>query len=648
MFLSDCWPPEGCIGSVILPTPPPQSNHSKRQRDWPALRPGAYGLAGAGLGLIVWSMAQIHPLQDIYFNFLVDRTTPEHLRTQWQIRSPNAWVKGAAEYLRQRHPGETLAVRGIQDEPGFRQEFAVADYALFYIWQGSDPDLAFNALPVGRAYANTLLAVKPLQASRMTAEAIAAYRELHRQAVAGDPIIRDAFAVYRQGRTLTFVRENCPVGDMERRVFVRVLKPEPGRENQPSVLLRSHGVRWDNICLALVELPADEAWGDLIIGQDWPGGYQWQQLYSRAQPGLRERIAAARRDNPRPARREGFAVFLEQDAAGQNRLLYAKENCSRDEYETRVALHIYPQNLTDLPFYRWQTGFENRDFQLRDYGGRPGGECLAAVPLPDYPGGIREIRTGQSEGWNEVIYFPKDPGPLRAEYAALSAVQPDQQAAFAVYWREGQLTYVRENCAAADTQAPFLLHIVPASPDTLSGPAAARDNRDFDFGRWGGHFDGKCLAAVPLPDYPIKEIRTGQFISGQGDLWSVELIAPADPEQLRAEYAALSAVMPAARDYFDLYWQDNRLIYLRETCAAGDTVAGFFLHIVPADAADLPADRRDAGFAHGGFDFVRWGGQFDGKCLASVPLPNYPIADLRTGQYVAGQGELWSAVITGR
>ena len=35
----------------------------------------------------------------------------------------------------------------------------------------------------------------------------------------------------------------------------------------------------------------------------------------------------------------------------------------------------------------------------------------------------------------------------------------------------------------------------------------------------------KCLAAVPLPDYPIKEMRTGQHIPGQGDLWSARLSA---------------------------------------------------------------------------------------------------------------------------
>ena len=82
-------------------------------------------------------------------------------------------------------------------------------------------------------------------------------------------------------------------------------------------------------------------------------------------------------------------------------------------------------------------------------------------------------------------------------------------------------------------------------------------------------------------------------------------------------------------------------------CAAADTAADFFLHIVPVDVADLPAERRDAGFAHGGFAFVRQGGHFDGKCLAAVTLPDYPggIKEMRTGQFVPGQGDLWSVVI---
>ena len=506
-----------------------RSSARRRQFAWPVLPAGAYGLAGAGLALIILQMTQIHPLQDLYFNFLVDRTTPEYLRTQYQIRSPNASAAAAMDYLRQRHPDETLGVRGVWgDEPGFREGFVEGDYAMFYIWQGNDPDLAFNSLPVGRTYHNTLLAVKPLNAARMTAAAVAAYRELYRQTVAGEPIIRAAYDVYFQGRTLTFIRENCPAGDMERRVFARVLLPEPAREREgePHITLRSHGVRWDDTCLAVLQLP-DDTPHDLIIGQDWSGGDQWAALYSRAQPGLRERIAAARRDRQRPAPPDSFAVFLEPDAAGQNRLLYAKKNCSPAEYETPIALHIYPENLADLPFYLWTGGFENRDFLLPDYGGRPGGECLAVFLLPDYP--IREIRTGQSDRWSEVVYFPVDPEQLRADYAALSAVAPAARNSFDLYWRDGHLTYIRESCAAADTAARFFLHILPEDAADLPAErqSAGFANADFAFNRWGGSFDGKCMAVVALPDYPIKSLRTGQHTPGQGELWAAELaVAP--------------------------------------------------------------------------------------------------------------------------
>ena len=176
--------------------------------------------------------------------------------------------------------------------------------------------------------------------------------------------------------------------------------------------------------------------------------------------------------------------------------------------------------------------------------------------------------------------------------------------------------------------------------------AAGFTHGGFAFARQGGHFDGKCLAAVALPDYPIAALRTGQHIAGQGDVWSVDLVAAPDPDKLRADYTALSGVQPAARSDFDLYIQEGRLIYLRESCVAADMAAGFFLYVFPEDLTDLPEQWRSDGNAYLGFNFVRWGGNFDGKCLAAVPLPDYPIASLRTGQFVPGQGELWLAELT--
>ena len=346
-----------------------------------------------------------------------------------------------------------------------------------------------------------------------------------------------------------------------------------------------------------------------------------------------------------------FQVSLEDQG---KQLRYVRAGCVPEDIEPEFFLQLTPRDLTDLPRLEQESGFASRPFRFAEVGGRfAPGQCAAQIPLPKYP--IAALRTGQyvpgrGNLWSTELTIPVNPGQLRADYAALSAAPPAAHSYFDLYALADRLLYFRETCTDQDTAANFFLHIVPQ--DVADLPAARRAagfvHRGFAFDHWGGHFDGKCLAAITLPDYPIKEIRTGQHIPGQGDIWSVELIAAPEYDQLRVDYAALATAEPAERDYFNLYRRDNRLLYLRETCAAADTAADFFLHIVPQDVADLPADRQAAGFAHAGFAFVRQGGHFDGKCLAAVALPDYPggIKEMRTGQHIPGQGDLWSATIT--
>ena len=362
-------------------------------------------------------------------------------------------------------------------------------------------------------------------------------------------------------------------------------------------------------------------------------------------------LAAARR--PAEAGRPAAPDFQVSLAAAGKELRYVRESCAAADTEPRFFLHLVPRAAAERPSPSREPGFDNRVFSFAEVGGSfSAGQCAAQIPLPDYP--IAALRTGQyvpdqGDLWSTELIVPANPYELRADYAALAAEQPVARDYFDLYVPDYRLLYLRETCAAADTAANFFLHIIPEDVADLPAErrAAGFAHAGFAFDRQGGHFDGKCLAAVPLPDYPLKEMRTGQHTPGQGDLWSVDLIAAPDYDQLRADYAALAAAEPAARDYFDLYVLDNRLLYLRETCAAADTAADFFLHIVPEDAADLPVDRREAGFAHGGFAFVRQGGHFDGKCLAAVSLPDYPggIKEMRTGQFVPGQGDLWSVAL---
>ena len=505
-------------------------------------RIGMYGLAVLGLGLVALQMLQIHPLQPVYFNFLVDRATPERLRTQFDLDYMQLAHREGLAYLGASHPGETLTVRAGRRHLGIlpaddreRLRSATggrrADYDLVDPGAAGPPDLAFNSIYRRRIYNNTLIALRPLDSSRMTAAAIAAYQEIYRAAVAGEPIIRADYNVYRPGNRLVFVRENCPPGGRDEwfgvKPFPAVPKSLPPYSRQAVFYAPyyNHRVRVGDVCLAVIQLPADIQ-GDLILSRRELGNFGpaalplWEEIYTLSGPGLGERVARLRRQEP--PHPDAFAVFLDQDAAGRYRLLYAKKDCRQSEYETRVTLHIAPVDEADLPPHHRSHSFDNRDFLLDHYGGRPGGECLAAVPLPEYP--IQAIRTGQAGIWEKNLYLPAAPGRLRETYAALSDRQPNRRANFDLYWRDKRLVYVRETCNAADTAANFFLHIIPEDAAVL--PAERRDagfaNLDFAFERWGGHFDGKCLAVVVLPDYPIAAIRTGQYGVGQGELWAVE------------------------------------------------------------------------------------------------------------------------------
>ena len=100
---------------------------------------------------------------------------------------------------------------------------------------------------------------------------------------------------------------------------------------------------------------------------------------------------------------------------------------------------------------------------------------------------------------------------------------------------------------------------------------------------------------------------------------------------------------PATRAKFNIYWDGNALTYYKEGCDAYDTRQPFFLHITPANAADLPPEGRALGFANRDFRFGRYGALYGRNCWAVVPLPDYPIAVIKTGQFVDGKGELWRA-----
>ena len=110
---------------------------------------------------------------------------------------------------------------------------------------------------------------------------------------------------------------------------------------------------------------------------------------------------------------------------------------------------------------------------------------------------------------------------------------PDLAARFDVRIHDGKVVYARAGCAPRDMAARFFLHVEAADPADLPEDRRRHgfDNRDFEpramapVWPWPHprpswmRLDDRCLAAAPLPDYPVRRLRTGQFVRVDGGGW---------------------------------------------------------------------------------------------------------------------------------
>ena len=505
------------------------------------MRAGVYSLAGVGVAVALVSMARIHPLEDSYYNGLVDRTTPDHLGSQYPL-----------DYWTQSH--WTLIKKIAEDHP--EQEILVAldtiwkqDYFLSESEKGI-LSLSSRILPQGfysdqpvsdqeytiRIYNNTVVRIRGRQLEQGEKR-----EALLRAALAGEPlatvlpdapVAQAAFDMYHDENLLVFVsdQDRCE-GWTGIIIRVHVYPVDPDDLSDESIregydfdnrgfFIWEHAASVDDRCIIIVPLP-DYGIDNVGVGWDIPGRESERVRFSLAPPDVDPAMLAGE-----PLVRSVFDIYRDGD-----RLVYVREECAEQDIQAAFFLHVYPVDADDLPDTRGQHGFENRDFYIweRGSGRRLDGRCVAVAALPDYP--IASVRTGQlgqtDQAGRWAVRFALAPPPTAAR---APTGEPLVSSTFEVYRDGAELIYVRAGCTERDAEAAFFLHIVPVDQGDL--PAGSRphgfENRDFFLWQRGGRWEERCTAAVPLPDYPIASVRTGQYDEA-GRLWAVEF-ALADGE----------------------------------------------------------------------------------------------------------------------
>ena len=100
-----------------------------------------------------------------------------------------------------------------------------------------------------------------------------------------------------------------------------------------------------------------------------------------------------------PIIRSDWDVYLVED-----RLIYAKDQCSPEDAEPMFFLHLAPVDVNDLPTHRKQHGFDGLNFDFRNHLLIKEGICVARLELPDYAYAIAAVRTGQFKGEGKKIW----------------------------------------------------------------------------------------------------------------------------------------------------------------------------------------------------------------------------------------------------
>ena len=248
------------------------------QRKW--LGGAACALTAAGLGVVAVQMAQIHPHQYLYFNFFVDRKTPEQLRTRYPMDYWNMAMRQGYELALRHAPsspainlkslatpiGNTLQglVRNVGILPATARARLTYDPARnpdFYLGGFALDDYFPPVLHQIKVYNNTIMTVATPDLSRVDAAVADEYRALLQAATAGEPVARESgYEVYRRGSQLAWVKEGCGPGELLR-LFRLAFYPvdaslvSPHRQRQGNNVRLVYGARLDGKCLGAARLP---------------------------------------------------------------------------------------------------------------------------------------------------------------------------------------------------------------------------------------------------------------------------------------------------------------------------------------------------------------------------------------------------------
>ncbi len=234
-------------------------------------------LATAGLVSTMAAMAVLHPNQPIYFNFLVDRKTPGHLSSQFDMDYYGTTLRQGLEWLLEHDPRSIVDIEMPVREwnasvlpQDARQRTRFYQNADYYI---TNHHTVYSVMPKVSApiirsfevYNNTVMSVAALDLSLASGVDIKPYKELYRDVRFFESAIVNAnYDVYIDNRLLVYAKAQCGPRDSRANFILHI---EPASESilpdyrksfgfeERDFSFGDRGVRFDGNCLLTMHLP---------------------------------------------------------------------------------------------------------------------------------------------------------------------------------------------------------------------------------------------------------------------------------------------------------------------------------------------------------------------------------------------------------
>ena len=196
-------------------------------------------------------------------------------------------------------------------------------------------------------------------------------------------------------------------------------------------------------------------------------------------------------------------------------LVFVKGDCHDDNPMAYLCAVATPVDAGVLPpdkSYSFPCMHRYAGFPMRDKG-----RCLLKWEVPPL---VSHLLVGQWNHASEVLWSGEVfidraafEGVLTAMLAA--AGEPVIESDMDVHVHGRRIFYVSDDCERTDGRTRFLLHVTPVREADLPADRIEHGFANHDFNQAGVTLGERCVVRWQLPDYPIRHIRTGQYVKVQ-------------------------------------------------------------------------------------------------------------------------------------